>query len=842
MVNIADCLTKLRDPNSPLPKFVKEEFERLYGKYEAIEGAEAAGIKAFDKIQEKLKDQQINLTRQAYADAKVVENVNSRLRENFSGKDAYRAGVDTIAQRTGNERGVARSFEYEQKAVENLFVGMMPTFSRKFTPTVVSALKRMAKPMDEAQRIFDDELYRAISGLPKRGNLDPELQKLVEQIAREWQEVGDFGVDLLRGAGVKIGKIENYFPHKHDLNKFKNATQDEYVNFARGLMDRKKMSDAADGIDGQELDDHITDVLTATYEHSKRMDTGFFGTASKEGGYVPTANPLGGYINERVLHFTEEGWGEYAKRFGTENTTDIMVSHLKQLARDIALSRVLGPSPQDGIKKLKAHVKNLNVSNTKRWGGDTDKHLDQLYDLATGAANTPASEGLAKFFGAKFTIDSVTALVNTGALSIVIDTPATLATLASRNASAGSMVRHMGFLLHNLARHETKHKMAEELAFVADSFLENFQNPHHLEEAISYERLRHWATASFRASGLQRVTSAARSAASFSHALNFSEMLLEHKGIPFFNRYGISEDEMRWLKNNLSEHGGRKFIIPKKIARENPDLAIKWESMIRYETEMSVVSGAGMYARKMMFQGTKPGTAGRIGLQSAWQFKGAMVQQMIQIFQRLAPTYETRALGAVRMSPGEGSTLVSGKRKAAIFGSMGASMIAGGMLYVQFSQIARGKEPYEIDDAELWGLAIVKSGMLGSSEVMSNMFNYNDDLDLPGGLLRAGGGMGGSQVENLFRTLNSIRGIYEDEEPNATLKAGGVLAGQAGAAIANVVVPNVIGLDLIGRRLIEEPILNATDPQWEARMDKRMSRMEKKSDRSYWWPHGQSTP
>ena len=200
-----------------------------------------------------------------------------------------------------------------------------------------------------------------------------------DPIAAKAAQVFSEMMEEIRGranlAGASIGKLDGYIPRFHDWEKM-IRNKDKWIAFVRENIDLDK---SFKGLDGRALDD----AIEQTFEN---MSSGEWLT--REAGQFDPVDPLPKrprniatkMEQSRELHFkSPEAELEYLKEFGQgRNVLGMMVKHLQNNSRKIAIMEALGTQPEANLANLITNLRQDLRSNASLDPELRRKHLDQL--------------------------------------------------------------------------------------------------------------------------------------------------------------------------------------------------------------------------------------------------------------------------------------------------------------------------------------------------------------------------------------------------------------------------------------------------------------------------------
>jgi hypothetical protein len=200
----------------------------------------------------------------------------------------------------------------------------------------------LGKRMNPARldRIVDEAFGVGTGDVAARGFLDV------------WRAVTDDLVDRFNAAGGDGGKLDAYFPQRHDARKLAKAGEAAWTAFIRDRLDLSRMRDPLSGaaLSPERLDESLATIY-------RRIVTD--GTIDR----APSGQPSGrgALANQRqearFLHFKDAGaWRDYAQAFGDGDVFAVMMDHLHGFAKDVAALEILGPNPNATVEWLKQVV------------------------------------------------------------------------------------------------------------------------------------------------------------------------------------------------------------------------------------------------------------------------------------------------------------------------------------------------------------------------------------------------------------------------------------------------------------------------------------------------------
>lgn len=227
-------------------------------------------------------------------------------------------------------------------------------------------------------RIFEDtaqtrELVRAILS-ENVGNPD------IAAIGKTFREVNESLRVRFNAKGGAIVKMENWLPQHHDAQRLLRAGADKWVAFTSRLMNRRKMlTKTGEVMDDDELSEFLHRAYVTLSENGNlKQDVPGEHSFSARGSV------------ERQLHFLDaDSWMKYHAEFGGANLYDILRSHIKRMAHDIAIIETLGSKPSETLREVSnaeaARLNERDASDIERRSFAAQKaYAGLLYDYMAG--------------------------------------------------------------------------------------------------------------------------------------------------------------------------------------------------------------------------------------------------------------------------------------------------------------------------------------------------------------------------------------------------------------------------------------------------------------------------
>ncbi|WP_101339724.1 hypothetical protein [Cereibacter azotoformans] len=513
--------------------------------------------------------------------------------------------------------------------------------------------------------------------------------------------------------GGDIGEIADYgVPHSHDAGAMRQAGFERWAAEIEQRLAWDRIVDfntdqpfAAPGqippraVSGRFLKDVYEGIVTRGWDDRD---------PSLAVGGKALANQR---AERRLLHFRSgSDWIEYNKAFGASDPFSAMMNGLHGLARDVALMRVLGPSPKAGLeyaaqvaKKRAATIGNqkleARVDTQSKVAKAMLMHLD-------GSANVPERAGWASFFGGTRAVLTSIQL-GSAVLSSVSDVATMTAAAHSVGLSATSVLGRSVQLMASQATRETAARMGYVAGALADA---GGGASRYFGQLFGTGIPARMAGFTLRATGLSFVTDMRKLA----WQMEFSGYMAENAGRTFadidaplrqlFERRGITAADWDLLRDpafRFREPGGADFVSPiywlhaqNRIPHvEAEGLAMRLQAAILEELEFAIPT-ASIEGRALLQGTAAPGSVAGELMRSSMSYKSFSLSLMLNQYRRFAslPTPWDKAKYAAKVS-----TL----------------LLVTGAVAIQLKELAKGNDPRPMDENKFWLAALFQGGGLG---------------------------------------------------------------------------------------------------------------------------------
>ncbi len=544
--------------------------------------------------------------------------------------------------------------------------------------------------------------------------------------AREYHKVAEALRVRFNRAGGDIGKLEDWaIPQHHAQMKVAQAGADKWIADIMPYLDRNRYVRE----DGLRMNDaELNQFLRFAWES---IATG--GVNKLEPGRPSGIGMRANRGNaSRQIHFANaDAYLAYQRSYGERSAYEVMVSHIRGIARDIALVETLGPNPNHAFQLFRdTAVKEAMLKDPTRAGKIQKQavNVENLYNLVSGRTLPVASQWLAKSFD---TLRSWLVASRLG--SAVISSFSDEATLyLTAHVNQLPMLRVFANELAALNPANTQERRLANLAGLALNSIVSDLNRFG-QEGLGSSFSSKLSNTVIRASGLQAITEARRRAFGITQMGHIGAIVREAQTLldlhpqdrQILTAKGITElDFAIWRRAQLEDWGGGNdtMLTPESIYRiPDADLAelasdlypnmpkdaraLKERAVTRLlaaileETSMAVIEPGVIdkaVTRANLQRGTWKGELAR----SFFLFKSFPLAMIARHWMRghNMPTMGGRAAYIARLIAG---TTV-----------MGAASL-------QVNELLSGRDPRNLNPFEgkgglrNWGAAMLKGGSLG---------------------------------------------------------------------------------------------------------------------------------
>lgn len=635
------------------------------------------------------------------------------------------------------------------------------------------------------------------------------IRQVFDYLHKEYEKVG----------GI-LGKLDNYFPQKHNSNLVKRVSFQEWADYIKSEIDINKMINPETGLafSPRELDAVLPDIYKGIITHG--LDDVAIRAQKGKISYGKGGGPAMRHSSSRFFHFKDaDAYLRYNARFGYGDAGlfDAMMGHISVMARDIGIMQNFGPSPQKQIIRMvmKAEGDGATPGNIETING--------LYDTLSGR-NSYNGE-------TPFWYDTTMALQNWLRSALLGGAPVSAMSDSFYVGMAAKMngirpVKAIADYMKQLNPLDpSDRRVARRMGFAAIAASGKSLNGARFSAEADGKGITAWmAGFTNRASGLGFMSDAVRSSLPISAMSTLAEY--KHSGVMFsdlpvamreaFDRWDITEtDYDNFMKSDLyiDEDSGADFVRPEMVAKLDIDSARKLEDWL---TDMSMqASNEPRLLTKAITTGAvwgagRTGTKGRAFASSVMMFKSfgisVFLNYTLPLIRRMGdPTKHDRFLNLGILLLG---TTV-----------MGAATL-------QARDIVYGKTPRDMSKPTFWQAAFLQGGGAG----IFGDFIFSDQSRFGNSVVEtmAGPVAGfGADAVKVFKG-NFDRSLQEGTETK-------FFADLYQMAERNIPMAKLWYTRLFLERFMLDHVESAIDPKYKTRMRRIESKMKKEKGQEFWW-------
>lgn len=636
--------------------------------------------------------------------------------------------------------------------------------------------------------------------------------------AAAWRQVSEGLRERMNLAGGDVGYLQDWaIPQSHSPELVRAVDADAWVAEVMQLIDRDKYVNVDGGL--------MTTAQVKELLYAAHSTIGSGGLNKIEPGqFIPQGVVANRYRDHRIIHFKDaDAWMTYHGRYAEKSVLGIMADRVEHMARDIALVEVLGPNARNEMQFWRDHLERSGVT------GYDLRFIENVFAQLTGEANRVEWQGLARQMQNLRNLQTA-AKLGGAALSSVTDFASSLVTARFNRLPVMQHVRNMAQAFDPRSADDVR--LAHRAGLGLDTLVGELNR--WADESLGGGWSSKMASAVLRASGLQALTEANRRAFSVTmmstlgHLKRTAWSALHEADRTRLESYGFTAQDWERLARVELENWGNgndTMLTPASIKRladgdlggvTGPDavrarneLVTKVLGMILSEESYAVVT-PGVRERALMVGGLKRGTAAGEIARSFWLFKSFPVAVIAKHWMR-----------------GWGRPTAGGK--AAYVASYFVASTVLGAMAVQMKDIAKGREPREMDTSAFWSAAFLQGGGAGifGDYMLSDMSRF-----------------GRSVTESALGPIGSIGAdVYDLTLGNVHQAARGEDT-HAGAEAVRFIQANTPGMNLWYTRAAFEHLLfhqvqEYLSPGYLRRTKKRL---REDTGQAFWWEPGALTP
>ncbi|WP_440482932.1 hypothetical protein [Serratia marcescens] len=641
--------------------------------------------------------------------------------------------------------------------------------------------------------------------------------------AEAWRRVAELLRQRFNDAGGDVGFLEDWgLPQHHSMEKVGKASQDEWVGFVVGKLDRNKyVKENGEMMNDAELAAFLGDAY-------KTIATGGMNKLGDSGLRVSGSRANRGSA-ERQIHFRDaETYLEYQQRFGEKSMWDILVNHIDGVSKDIALVETYGPNPDHVFRSLLDQLTSETAKANPQRSGRINRlrnSTESLYNFVAGKTQPIANPHIARWSD-NVRNWLVATRLGSALISSLSDNGTMYLTAKVNNLPMAQLLRNQLAAMNPANKEELR--LARGAGLSMETLIGSVNR--WATDNMGPSASRWTANAVMRASGLSAWSDAHKRAYGVTMMGGVGNLVRQHGSLG-----KIADDDGRILKSKgiterdwsiwrLAEqedwgNGNSTMLTPESIMRipnekletfGNPE-RVKFEAMrkllaaVSEEIDMAVISPG---ARDRMIAGA--------GMQRG-EWKGELVRSFF-LFKSFPISVMMRHWSRAMGMPSAGG-------RAAYLATFLASTTILGAMSQQISDLIAGKNPREAfgeKAPQFWLNALLKGGGLG----LYGDFLLSDHTRYGSGALASMLGPVAGLVDDAIKLaqgvpLNAVEGKPEQTGGDTVKFVKGLIPGQ-----------NLWYTKAVLDHMIFNQMQEYFSPGYLRRMEKRS---RKEFNQTYWW-------
>jgi hypothetical protein len=623
--------------------------------------------------------------------------------------------------------GSSKLYEGAGIGVDQRTKGYQNMFLAKFIKdledeNILDLFKKMNK---QDERILSNTIELINRDSPTPRELLPDVSDNIYKLAKIISKFNNEFRIRKNNAGAAIRNLQGYITRQTHNKSYIIRNKDEWISTLKKSLDFDSMDVARNDID--DFLEAVYKNITAETKVSKSRNAG---NGLYELPNMPS-NVANRLQRERMLKFkTGSDWYDYNQKFGKiKSVRESFIHDMESTSRSISLMEIWGPNPGYILERLKTDLFEIfgDEANLFRTSPLRIK-LETLLDEVTGYNNVAESEGLAK--AGKF-IRGLNTIAKLGgaALASISD----IFTIAGQQMSMGagffsSINRAFKSLyLGRVARRNQK-EYAEFLSIGLDSFLGSFTSRINATDTFDGTSARLMQNY-FKLNLLSPWTENAKIGVSMMIARDiakqsnrsWNQVNLDLRRI--LEQYNINKNNWDIVRRAVDTYpDGKKYISPSKFddLNLNPKQAeeLKLNLITLLDTEADIaVPTPGAYEQAIIKGGYRPGHPLGEAVRAIMQFKAFPL------------TIHTKVLARQKSAYGQtGQWKDINTRGMLGIAQLASGMTLMGMTAIQMKELARGREPREIN-VDLLTRGFVQGGASGliGDFIFSEASRYGED-------------------------------------------------------------------------------------------------------------------
>lgn len=791
MAGLRDCIDVALDTG----KITQKQATELQGRVDAYDKltrgrADMSPERAFSEAEKKAMAEQIFETRlrkrqavlQAVALNKAIENISAH--PAGKGTGVMSMLVKDLGQRAGYSN------------VDNRAHAILASYHAQFADAMSRfRTKNLGFSQDK------EGLHNMVRELFGTATDD----KSASNLAKVWSETAEVARLRFNKAGGAIAKREDWgLPQYHDALRVGRTSKDDWIEEILPALNREKMLDDT----GRPMNDsQVLEMLDHSYD-TIRTD----GLIDMVPGKMGRGKLANGRRDHRILPFKDaDSWLKYHEKYGHQDIYTTLTDHLSGMAHDTAMLEIFGPNPEVTFKHLR------DMAKMDGYDGLKLAMLDSVYDTISGKVNATKSVRLADTMQA-IRHYLVSAKLGGAFLSAMSDTAFLRHTTKFNGMEPVKVFKRMSRLLN--PANEADRLVAVKAQLTADAWVNRALAANRFTDVTGSGFSARVADFTMRASALSAWTDAGRKA----FGMEFQGFIADNASKQWKNlnkplqrtmkNYGITPDEWDAIrKTKPFEHKGVKFFSPENLAKTGDvDLTTKVQEMILTETDFAVPTPDSR--SRAITTGSVP--------------RGTIIGETV----RSLSMFKSFPITVIMTHMYKGALQEGMQNKLKYLGALTLSTTVMGGVALQLKDIARGREPRDMDDPKFWAAAYVQGGGAG----IYSDFLFSDVNRFGGGIVETmAGPMAGAINDATKFTLGNVQQAIKGEDMKLGADAVRLLKNYTPGG-------SLWYARLAYERTVLDQLQKAADPKAGSKFRRAQRKRKKEYGQDHWWKPGKVMP
>lgn len=327
--------------------------------------------------------------------SELRQSTESEIRRQANQLERVRNGLEALDHPNGPDFGLYQQLVFTTRrrgqdlpdletyvqTVNGQLKAPLAEFASRFRTNIFGSINNDGEWKDIGRALFNERIENR------------ELARFADVI----RGIYDTGLNRLNSAGLNISRLDNFgLPQKWDTNAVRGLDPDydiARVNFQNMVIPRLDRARMVDDFGGRLDDTALRELVGDSF------DTIVTGGANKReldiGGRRAGTN-RSRFEAQRILHFDNyDNWYETFSRLGSQNIPDLLIGHINDMSREIALVEKFGPFYRNTFNILDSNVERRIAEGQRRRQSSIFAANREIFDQITGDGEIISNPGFA---------------------------------------------------------------------------------------------------------------------------------------------------------------------------------------------------------------------------------------------------------------------------------------------------------------------------------------------------------------------------------------------------------------------------------------------------------------